>query len=82
MGSIIKMMQKAVCLVIKLYQYIVSPCLKPSCRFYPSCSHYALSAIEYHGVCKGFFMACRRLLRCHPWSRGGYDPVLSNKENI
>lgn len=50
--------------------------MPPCCRFYPSCSHYALQAIRIHGVFKGLWLTCRRLLRCHPWSDGGYDPVL------
>lgn len=54
--------------------------MKPCCRFYPSCSTYALSAIDEYGVLKGIYLSCRRLLRCHPWCEGGYDPVLPNKE--
>lgn len=75
-------MRKMICLPIKFYQFLISPFIKPCCRFYPSCSEYALSAIEHHGVCKGLFLTCRRLLRCHPWAQGGYDPVLSNKEKL
>jgi len=77
MGQI---MRKVICIPIRLYQCMISPFIKPCCRFYPSCSEYALSAIEHHGLGKGLFLACHRLLRCHPWARGGYDPVLSNKE--
>lgn len=61
---------------IKLYQYLISPCLGPRCRFYPSCSHYAVQALEHYGVFKGTWLAVKRILRCHPWSLGGYDPVL------
>jgi len=57
------------------YQWLIKPLLRPSCRFYPSCSEYALMAIEVHGAVKGFRLACCRLLRCHPWIEGGYDPV-------
>ncbi|MBE0447112.1 MAG: membrane protein insertion efficiency factor YidD [Actinobacteria bacterium] len=60
---------------IKLYQRVLSPVLPPSCRFYPSCSNYALQAIEKYGTVKGGIMATDRLLRCHPFSPGGYDPV-------
>jgi putative membrane protein insertion efficiency factor len=54
--------------------------MKPCCRFFPSCSDYAIEALRYYGVCKGGFLAARRLLRCHPWAKGGYDPLLA--ENI
>jgi putative membrane protein insertion efficiency factor len=67
---------------IIFYQYCFRPVMKPSCRFYPSCSEYALTAIESFGICKGFIVTCRRLLRCHPWSEGGFDPVIPNKEKI
>lgn len=60
---------------IKVYRRFVSPMLPPSCRFTPSCSLYMLQAIEKHGVLRGGFMGARRLLRCHPFSEGGYDPV-------
>ncbi len=45
------------------------------CRFYPSCSKYALQAIEQHGVARGVWLSCKRLARCHPWCHGGYDPI-------
>lgn len=61
--------------VIRAYQLTVSPLLGARCRFYPSCSHYALEAIERHGVCRGCWLAARRLGRCHPFCAGGYDPV-------
>lgn len=60
---------------IKLYQYLISPLLGPHCRFYPSCSHYAVEAIERHGIAYGSYLAVRRLSRCHPWHAGGLDPV-------
>jgi len=62
-------------LLIRGYQLLVSPLLGPRCRFYPSCSHYALEAIEAHGAGRGTWLALRRLLRCHPLHPGGYDPV-------
>ncbi len=80
MGKIVRMIRKLICYPIKIYQYMIGPCLKPSCRFYPSCSLYALQAIEHFGVFKGIYLACGRLLKCHPWSRGGYDPVITTKE--
>ena len=82
MGTIKLMLQQIVCLPIKLYQYLISPLLKPSCRYYPTCSQYAESAIKHYGVAKGLWLAIKRLLRCHPWARGGYDPIPSNNENL
>lgn len=60
---------------IKVYQYLISPLLGPHCRFYPTCSQYAVEAIERHGVLFGCYLALRRLSRCHPWHAGGFDPV-------
>ena len=65
-------------LVLKLlwvYKRMLSPLLLPACRFVPSCSDYAVEAVDRHGVCCGGALAAWRLLRCHPFSRGGYDPV-------
>ena len=61
--------------VIRAYQLVLSPWLGGACRFYPSCSCYAHKAIERHGAVRGAWLAVRRLLRCHPFHRGGYDPV-------
>ncbi|MEN8757043.1 MAG: membrane protein insertion efficiency factor YidD [Desulfobacterales bacterium] len=61
--------------LIRGYQLIVSPVLGPACRFYPSCSQYASLAINRYGVVKGSYLAFRRLLRCHPFHPGGFDPV-------
>ena len=61
--------------LLQLYRYCVSPMLGSNCRFYPSCSSYALQAIEQHGSLHGCGMTARRLMRCHPWNPGGYDPV-------
>jgi putative membrane protein insertion efficiency factor len=62
-------------LPIRAYQLLVSPLLGPRCRFYPSCSSYALEAIRTRGPLTGTWLAGRRLLRCHPWNPGGLDPV-------
>ena len=62
-------------LLIKGYRYAISPILGPHCRFHPSCSAYALEALEVHGTWRGGFLALRRLMRCHPWHPGGHDPV-------
>ena len=64
-------------IVIRAYQLLVAPVIPPSCRYYPSCSHYAAEAIEQHGPWRGSGLALRRLLRCHPWGGSGYDPVRS-----
>ncbi len=61
--------------LIKLYRRFISPLKSPSCRFVPSCSMYALTAFQKYGVFKGLYLSVRRILRCHPWSKGGYDPV-------
>lgn len=76
LSSSIQVVIKAiVCLPIQAYQLAIGPFITPCCRFYPSCSQYALLAIEYYGVCKGAWKIIRRLLRCHPWALGGYDPI-------
>ncbi|HEX9756236.1 MAG TPA: membrane protein insertion efficiency factor YidD [Nitrospiria bacterium] len=62
-------------LLIRGYQRIISPLLFPSCRFYPSCSNYAVQALEARGLFKGFFLFMVRVLKCHPFHPGGYDPV-------
>ena len=61
--------------LIRLYQRWISPGIPPSCRFYPSCSEYAAQAVQRHGLAWGGWLALRRLLRCHPFHPGGYDPV-------
>ncbi|WP_143759776.1 membrane protein insertion efficiency factor YidD [Halomonas sp. TD01] len=60
---------------IKVYQYTISPLLGPRCRFWPSCSSYTVEAIQVHGPFKGGWMALKRIIRCHPGSTGGIDPV-------
>lgn len=60
---------------VKAYKLVISPYLPPSCRFEPSCSTYAVQALETHGALKGSWLSLRRILRCHPWNEGGYDPV-------
>jgi len=60
---------------IRLYQRLLSPLFPPSCRFTPTCSNYAVTALERHGLLKGGWLAIRRIGRCHPWNPGGHDPV-------
>lgn len=61
--------------LIRGYQLLISPLIPPSCRFEPSCSAYAMEAIATHGASHGFWLALRRILRCHPWSEPAHDPV-------
>ncbi|HYM00734.1 MAG TPA: membrane protein insertion efficiency factor YidD [Blastocatellia bacterium] len=68
-------MGKVLIIVIRGYQLMISPILPPSCRFTPTCSQYALEAIQLHGPLRGIYLGMRRLLRCHPFHPGGYDPV-------
>jgi uncharacterized protein len=66
---------QALMCVIRGYRYALSPFFGAQCRFYPSCSAYALEAIECHGAMRGTWLAARRIARCHPWHPGGIDPV-------
>ena len=68
-------MKKIALALIRFYQRSISPLSPPRCRFYPTCSQYALEALEKYGAVKGSLLAIRRILRCHPFSAGGYDPV-------
>jgi len=69
--------KKGLIWLIRAYQLAISPIIPPSCRFTPTCSQYAIDAIEMHGVLCGSYLAIRRILRCHPFNSGGYDPVKS-----
>lgn len=66
--------------LLKLYRLTISPLYGNVCRYYPSCSAYALRAVEVHGAARGSWLAARRLARCHPWTPGGYDPVPGTPE--
>jgi putative membrane protein insertion efficiency factor len=68
-------MRVVLLLVLRGYQYAIRPLLGANCRFYPSCSDYAREAIDRHGAAKGCWLAMRRVVRCHPYHPGGYDPV-------
>ncbi|MBC8341159.1 MAG: membrane protein insertion efficiency factor YidD [Proteobacteria bacterium] len=61
--------------LIRAYQILISPILRPACRFGPSCSHYAIEAVGRHGALRGSLLAARRLGKCHPLNEGGFDPV-------
>jgi putative membrane protein insertion efficiency factor len=69
------LLKKLLVFLIRLYQKWLSPLKKPCCRFYPSCSQYAVDAVMKYGCVKGCFLAFKRILKCHPFNPGGYDPV-------
>lgn len=69
------MIQKLILAFIIFYQRFVSPLTAPACRFYPSCSEYALQAIKRYGLWRGLWLSLRRILKCHPFHPGGYDPA-------
>ena len=74
-------MGRLLIVVIRVYQYLISPLIGPHCRFHPSCSHYSVEAIQRHGAMQGSYLALRRLARCHPWHPGGLDPVPLKKSS-
>lgn len=82
MSYVTTALQKIAIGLIRFYQLAISPLLGARCRFTPSCSHYAIAAIQRFGLLRGSWLAVRRLLKCHPLHPGGYDPVpgSSNKE--
>jgi len=67
--------RRVVVLLIKGYQQVVSPLFPQTCKYYPSCSAYAVTALQRYGVLRGGWLAIRRIVRCNPFSHGGYDPV-------
>jgi putative membrane protein insertion efficiency factor len=69
------MIQQSLMMLIKGYRLLLSPWLGSGCRFEPTCSVYALQALEQHGAAQGSYLTLRRLARCHPWCQGGHDPV-------
>lgn len=69
--------RNAIVLVLRVYRAVISPLYGDVCRYYPSCSHYALQAIQAHGVLRGSWLSIRRIGRCHPWAAGGIDDVPS-----
>ena len=74
------MLRRTVQLPIHFYRKFISPLKPPSCRFLPTCSAYALEAIEVHGAAKGTYLAVRRISKCHPFHKGGFDPVPPRRE--
>ena len=76
------MMQRALAALVKGYRFFLSPWLGSSCRFTPTCSVYALQALEAHGAAAGAYLAVARIARCHPWCDGGHDPVPSSAPRL
>ena len=72
-------LRSAVIAPIRLYQRLISPALPRSCKYEPTCSHYAVDAVRTEGVLRGLVLATWRILRCNPWSHGGYDPVSAQR---
>ena len=68
--------QRAVLLLLRAYKWAISPMLPPACRYVPTCSEYAMVAVERYGALRGGLLSAWRLLRCHPFAKGGYDPVV------
>lgn len=79
MGKITLSISKILTLIIRAYQYILSPFFANRCRFYPSCSSYSIEAIKTHGTIRGCYLSLRRIVRCHPWHPGGIDLVPEKK---
>jgi uncharacterized protein len=68
--------------LVRGYKWLLSPCLPPACRYVPTCSEYAIEAVERYGALRGLGMAAWRILRCHPFAASGYDPVVKNSAPI
>ena len=75
-------MKTILIIVLRAYKRLVSPALPAACRYVPSCSDYAAEAVEVHGVARGSALAIWRILSCHPFAKGGYDPVLSTESRV
>ena len=75
MKALIKIINFPFIVLIRFYQYVISPILGPKCRYTPTCSHYALEALQKHGPVKGLWLAIKRISSCHPWGGHGHDPV-------
>ncbi len=74
-NSFLKLTGMPIILIIRIYQIFISPITPATCRFYPTCSTYFIQALEKYGLIKGTYLGIKRILRCHPWNPGGYDPL-------
>lgn len=81
MEGSVPMLKRIFISIIRFYQVVISPIKPPSCRFYPTCSHYGLEAVHRFGALKGGWLTLKRILKCHPLHPGGIDPVPEKKEN-
>ena len=77
-----KPVQRLLVALVKGYRLLLSPSLGSACRFTPTCSAYALQALDAHGAAAGTYLAAARILRCHPWCEGGHDPVPADKPRL
>ncbi|MFM2338081.1 MAG: rane protein insertion efficiency factor YidD [Bacteroidota bacterium] len=75
MKRLLQILSFPLIVLIKIYQWVISPLLGPKCRYTPTCSHYAEQALKKYGPIKGIWLALKRIGRCHPWGGSGYDPV-------
>ena len=80
MEGSVPMLKRIFISIIRFYQVVISPIKPPSCRFYPTCSHYGLEAVNRFGALKGGWLTVKRILKCHPFHPGGIDPVPEKKE--
>jgi len=80
--NLIEVLKKGLLFLIHMYQHTLSLSFGPCCRFYPSCSSYAIESIERFGVAKGGWLSMKRIIRCHPFHPGGYDPVEEVNKNL
>ena len=76
------MLKKFLFAIIRFYQVVISPIKPPSCRFYPTCSHYGLEAVQRFGALKGGWLTIKRIFKCHPFHPGGMDPVPEKKDQL
>ena len=75
MKTLLRILSYPFIALIKIYQWLISPILGAKCRFTPTCSHYAVEALQKYGIFKGAWLTVKRIARCHPWGGHGYDPV-------
>lgn len=75
MNFLKKILVEALLLPVRFYRHFISPLTPPSCRYTPTCSQYAIEALQKHGPIKGIYLSAKRILSCHPWGGSGYDPV-------